>query len=247
MHLRRHSFHSILPSTAASSPVSGDNINQAKSSDVNLEIVLDIAVRAAAQNTGATAVAIALMDKGMLVCRARFGDIAPDLGMVLNLDTGITGECVRAAQVLTCDDTEKDKRVNVDVCRGMGIRSILVMPILLEGTVVGLLEALSDRPAAFAAHNAQWLKRVAAFVCDLAFGDRSIARVHETKVYPVTVSPPKVDLSEKVSANLANPNPSGEPLEQATGIAAFQEVLDQAAQVSSWDEICDQLASRLEH
>src|ERR1700758_2129490 len=122
---------------------------QTSGSSVNLEIALDIAVRAAAQNTGATAVAIALMENGALVCRARCGDIAPDLGVALNASTGITGACVRTAQVLNCYDTQLDERVNADVCRTLGIRSILVIPILVDGAVAGLLEALSVKPGAF--------------------------------------------------------------------------------------------------
>src|SRR5437016_1507430 len=91
-------------------PMPQNKVAQAESDhpSLDIDIALDIAVRAAAHNTAATGVAIALMENGALVCRARVGDIAPDLGIALNVSTGITGTCVRTGQVLKCDNTEKD-------------------------------------------------------------------------------------------------------------------------------------------
>jgi len=60
----------------------------------NLDIGLDVAVRAAQQQTGAAAAALALAQDELLVCRARVGSIAPSLGTPLNPAVGITGTCV---------------------------------------------------------------------------------------------------------------------------------------------------------
>ena len=98
-----------------------------------------------------------------MVCRARAGETAPDLGTCLDTQSGLSGECVRAGKVLVCSDTETDLRVNLDVCRYLGIRSIAVLPICLETEVVGVFEVFAQEPGAFAADEVAALGSM----CDL--------------------------------------------------------------------------------
>lgn len=103
--------------------------------------------------TLASGAAIALRQGELLVCRARAGSTAPDLGAQLDIQSGLSGECVRAARILVCGDTETDPRVNLDVCRYLGIRSIAVLPICLGEDVVGVFEVFSAQPGAFAVNE----------------------------------------------------------------------------------------------
>lgn len=100
--------------------------------------------------TRASGAAIALRQEELMICRARAGETAPDLGTCLDTQSGLSGECVRAGKVLVCSDTETDPRVNLDVCRYLGIRSIAVLPICLEREVVGVFEVFAQEPGAFA-------------------------------------------------------------------------------------------------
>ena len=97
--------------------------------------------QAAQTRLRASAVAIAIEFGGQMTCRARAGASAPDIGTPVQRDRGITGECVSTGAVLRCDDTRSDPRVDAAVCEQLGIRSILLVPLLFQGKVIGVVEA----------------------------------------------------------------------------------------------------------
>lgn len=75
--------------------------------------------------------------------------MAPELGVPLNTESGISGECLRAAHILFCHDALSDERVDIEVCRAMGVRSIVAVPLHGDAGMAGILEAFSSRPNAF--------------------------------------------------------------------------------------------------
>src|SRR5215831_10515485 len=120
-----------------------------------LEIQLDlepgitaIAERAQAL-TGATGAAIALRSGNEIVCRARTGRTAPDLGVRLQTDSGISADCVRTGDVVLCHDAEKNPKVDLATCRRLGVRSILAAPLRHFRRTLGVFEVLSAAPYAF--------------------------------------------------------------------------------------------------
>jgi TonB family protein len=84
-----------------------------------------------------------------MVCRAATGEHAPDLGIPLNTSDGVSGACLRTRQSQLCLDTETDPRVDAATCRRLGIRSMLVVPVLESEELVGVLEVFSTNPAEF--------------------------------------------------------------------------------------------------
>jgi putative methionine-R-sulfoxide reductase with GAF domain len=211
-------------------------------SSPEMDAALDIAVRAAVLNTGATEIAIALIEKKRLVCRARLGEIAPNLGLPLNVSEGITGACVRTANVLICSDTETDERVDAEVCRMLGIRSILVVPILISGSVAGILEALSSTPETFTPNHSQRLQRIARYIAGLAF-DAARSSV------PETASSPKPPLPSSITVPPTPSNsPAGAQVEASenTSLNGFRDVLKKIGPKSSWEDISQELVSRLQ-
>ena len=50
---------------------------------------------------------------------------------------------------MRCDDSENDPRVNVQVCRRLGTRSIVAVPIASSHGTIGLLEAFSAEAYGF--------------------------------------------------------------------------------------------------
>jgi hypothetical protein len=126
--------------------------------------------------TGADGIAIALRSKGRMVCRARSGEIAPELGSPLNVEEGISGECLRTARILICHDTECDGRVDGEVCRALGIRSIVVMPLHGLMGIAGILEAFSATPSAFGDEQIDCLRKVAQ-ISEAAYERERRARV----------------------------------------------------------------------
>src|SRR5579864_3777256 len=130
----------------------------ALSADLALDLVLNEIVEHARLATGATAAAIALTRGDEIVCRATTGANAPDLGVRLDVDSGLSGACVKSKQWQRCDDSETDARVDAEICRGLGVRSILVFPVVREEKLLGVFEIFSPRPNAFSDREIQTLQ-----------------------------------------------------------------------------------------
>jgi putative methionine-R-sulfoxide reductase with GAF domain len=126
---------------------------------------LDASLRVIAKKlrslTRAGGAAIALAQKGEMVCRARTGLMAPPLGSPIDASSGFTGECLRSGKALRCDDSETDPRVDGETCRRLGVRSILAAPIQYERDVVGVLEVFSGDAFAFDEGDVAVLQRLA--------------------------------------------------------------------------------------
>jgi GAF domain-containing protein len=121
--------------------------------ELELEPGLSIIAEKAQTMTGATGAAIALRKGSEIVCRARTGRTAPDLGVRLQTDTGLSADCVRSGEVLLCNDAERNPRVDWFSCRRLGVRSILVAPLRHYRRTLGVFEVLSSRPNAFDQHD----------------------------------------------------------------------------------------------
>ena len=99
--------------------------------------------------TGATGAAIALVRGEDIVCRAATGLHVPDIGICLDPRTGLSGSCIQTRQLQYCRDTVTDPRVDPEVRRELGVRSIVVLPLVDGNKLLGVLEILSSRPNAF--------------------------------------------------------------------------------------------------
>jgi putative methionine-R-sulfoxide reductase with GAF domain len=117
--------------------------------ELDLEPAISAITERAQHLTGATGAAIALRTGEEIVCRARTGRTAPDLGMRLQADTGISAEAVRTGEVMLCHDAERNPRVDLASCRRLGVRSILVSPLRSYRRTLGVFEVLSSSPSAF--------------------------------------------------------------------------------------------------
>ena len=116
--------------------------------------------------TGSVGAAIALKTNDQIVCQASIGQ-APGMGAVLQPGHGLSGECVLTGKLVQCDDTDVDPRVNPQVCRELGFRSVLIAPITLEGQAIGLVELLAAQPHHFNQDDVLFLDQVAAVVLEL--------------------------------------------------------------------------------
>ena len=117
--------------------------------EIDLEPGISIIAEKAQTLTGATGAAIALRRGNEIVCRARTGRTAPDIGVRLQTDSGLSAECVRTGEVLLCNDAESNPRVDWASCRRMSVRSILVAPLRHFRRTLGVFEVLSSTPHAF--------------------------------------------------------------------------------------------------
>ncbi|MBV9573527.1 MAG: TonB family protein [Acidobacteriales bacterium] len=152
--------------------------------DRALDLVLNEIVEQARLATTATGAAVALKDEHDMVCRATTGATAPDIAVRVNTRAGISGACVRTKEVQRCNDTESDERVDKEACRQLGVRSILIAPVMKNEEVLGVLEIFSPRPNAFADRDVLTLQALARRIV------MNIDRAHQTMTSgSLTVTP----------------------------------------------------------
>ena len=114
-----------------------------------LDEVLQLVAERAIAISGADGLGIALAENNEIVLRASAGVIKPDVGARIQRDAAFSGACFRTAQIIRCDDTETDDRVNLYACRQLGARSMVAVPLCGRRRVIGLLEAFSAEPFGF--------------------------------------------------------------------------------------------------
>jgi len=113
--------------------------------------------------TNASGAAIALSEgvENEIVCRARSGSSAPDIGTSLRVEGSFTGLCIQSGKELRCDDAETDTRVDNTAIRALGIRSMVVTPIKEDARVIGVLAVFAPTPHAFTITHVAVLKTMA--------------------------------------------------------------------------------------
>jgi putative methionine-R-sulfoxide reductase with GAF domain len=136
----------------------------AEMAERDLTATLQLLAERAQYITGATGAAIALRDHEEMVCRASAGSSAPEVGAQLQVNSGLSGESVRTRQTLRCDDAATDTRVNRESCEALGIRSVVVMPLLRGDEVIGVFELFSDQANVFEIRDLAALERMGAMV-----------------------------------------------------------------------------------
>src|ERR1700722_2532477 len=165
---------------------SGGGLSAELSADLALEIVLNEIVEQACLATGATGAAIVLRrdsERGSeMVCRGSTGATAPELGARLEGASGLSGECVRTHQTQLCDDVLADLRVDLEASARLGVRSVMVMPLLRGDELVGVFELFSSLPGAFGERDERTLEALAGrILSNLALSTKEIG-VEESSV-----------------------------------------------------------------
>jgi TonB family protein len=172
------------------------------SPQVALDLVLTDVVEQAHLATGATAAAVALRRGSEILCRATTGPHAPDLGTRLDQYSGLSGACVQSKTFQKCDDSETDARVDAALCRRLGIRSILVSPILLEDELLGVVEVFSPKPHAFSEREVQTVQALSRII---VHNVEHLARAIDT---PDTPEPLPETLPEITASEPGEPEPA---------------------------------------
>jgi diguanylate cyclase (GGDEF)-like protein len=109
----------------------------------DVDRVLQIVTERSQELTGATGAVVELVEGGDMVYRAVSGS-APGRG------SSFSSRCLLEARPLRCDDSEADPRLEPEVYRQVGIRSTIVVPLLLaDDECVGVLTLLAPEPYHF--------------------------------------------------------------------------------------------------
>jgi TonB family protein len=199
--------------------------------ELALDLVLHEVVEQARLATGATGAAIALARAGEMVCRATSGPDAPDLGVRLETTSGLSGACLQTGTVQLCGDTETDSRVDAEVCRRLGVRSILVLPLGDGPQPFGILEVFSSLLDAFGDHDVSSLKNLARRVVVPNVPDTVASTMATEQFAPVQArveqNPPAPEISQALESNPpAEPEPAAEVAYAPTSDEGFRRGTD---------------------
>src|ERR1039458_6847193 len=155
----------------------------------DVEAVLQLITERALSLTGAGGAALAFLIDEKRSGRARAGEPAPPLGAPVDVKQGLSGECVRSALLVSCEDTENDPRVDPEVCRTLGIGSLMAAPIVSDFRVVGLLEVFSPHGRGFTKAHGTVLDQLV----------EMIPKTHREKTQPERTQPETLIRPEAVS------------------------------------------------
>lgn len=160
--------------------------------------------------TNASGVAIALSEGNAdeIVCRARSGTSAPDVGASLRVEGTFTGLCIQSGKELRCDDCETDTRVDTAAIRALNIRSMVVAPIREDNRVIGVLAVFAPTPHAFTITHVAVLKTMADQISGLL---QKARRVREEGIQAEPVFPP-TPVAAAPKPVVASPAPAPPPV-----------------------------------
>ena len=178
---------------------------------LDTKAALQLAAEEAARVTGADGAAIAIGNSSAMCCCASAGD-APDVGVLVGADSGLSGACLRTSELVQCDDTASDPRVEPQAGAAMGLRSVLIVPVVVDGRLHAILEVVSARPHAFDAQHRHALSRMAQGIATLL--TESSAK-----------KPPKSSTKEH-PVGAPSTEPSGKHVEAASPTPASSSVFD---------------------
>ncbi len=192
-----------------------------------LDEVLQLVAERALTLSGADGVAVALAEGDAIVCRAAAGAVVPEPGARLDPKSGFSGACLRSGGIVRCDDSESDARVDVEVCRRLGTRSIVAVPIASAHGTIGLLEAFSAEPHGFNDSDVRSLNLLAELILAAMkpeeenrlseISQRLVAEAVETPSHTLRLDdvapPPATDLF--APADLAEPATHSENLQES--------------------------------
>jgi diguanylate cyclase (GGDEF)-like protein/PAS domain S-box-containing protein len=145
-----------------------------------MELVVEGALRVIPNADGA---AVEIRDGEDLVLRAASGSCAGSVGARLPYPASLSWACVQNGNPQICLDSETDPRVDRDACRRIGARSMIMTPLMLQGTAIGVLKVIADTPAAFENRD---LLSVQLLAGPIAIGLASAAQADASKRFAAT-------------------------------------------------------------
>ena len=115
--------------------------------------------------TEADGAVVEVVEDDDMVYRAVSGIVESALGLRIDKDASLSGLCVAENTPLRCDETLTDDRVDRPACQRAGIRSMVVVPLVIDGLPpIGVLKVVSCQPASFTDLDCETLGAMAGFI-----------------------------------------------------------------------------------
>jgi diguanylate cyclase (GGDEF)-like protein len=126
-------------------------------SDLDTDQVMNLVARRAQEITGATSAVIELPEGEEMVYAVTFGEATPYLGIRMDRRSTLSGLALDRGQVLYCEDTEIDPRIDRRASRRVNLRSMICVPLKHQAQAVGVLKVYSPQPRHFGPNDVETL------------------------------------------------------------------------------------------
>ncbi|MGX7003104.1 diguanylate cyclase domain-containing protein [Caballeronia sp. KNU42] len=131
--------------------------------------VMNFVTERVQQLTQADGAVVELAEGDEMVYRASSGIAATLLGLRLKRTGSLSGLCVETNDILRCEDSETDPRVDREACRRVGLRSMIVTPLRHVDTTVGVLKVVGRTANAFTDDNIRALELMSELIAAAMF------------------------------------------------------------------------------
>lgn len=150
------------------------------SQDFKLHESLALVAKMAQESSLAQGASVELVDNDELVLEAATGLVSPYLNTRYKATTGISGQCYLTGKAFNIGDIEADERVDRAFWKGLGVCSLLALPLMGNGAeVVGILKVVSGKAAAFNREDIQYLQLLGGIAGMLVARDRQAQANHD--------------------------------------------------------------------
>jgi hypothetical protein len=130
---------------------------------------------------GAAGVAIGLLQTDHLIYRAGNGSAAADLNHKLTASLTASSDAIANREILRVENADEDPRIQAAICRQLGAKSVLILPICQQSDVVGLLEVRFSEPHVFEEPELRTYRLMAALIEETVFHAAQIEQLVERR------------------------------------------------------------------
>lgn len=106
----------------------------------DLSAVMDAASATAVQLTGADGAVVELLEGDSIVYRSASGLAEAQLGLRMKVANSLSGRVLTSRTAALCTDSETDDRVNREACRKVGLRAMVIVPLIAGDEAVAVMK-----------------------------------------------------------------------------------------------------------
>jgi len=143
-----------------------DAQHQIHTSNLDLTGAMNLIVDRIRKITGAQGAAICVLNQDSVTYRAASGALAGQLGVTFRAEASVSSSTLLHDVLLRCTDTANDYRVNPEIARRLGIRSVIAAPVFHDGKTAGAVELAFAKANAFQEHDVRTCQLMAGLVTE---------------------------------------------------------------------------------
>ncbi|MCU1677964.1 MAG: diguanylate cyclase domain protein [Frankiales bacterium] len=138
--------------------------NEVLRATVSVSGVQQLVVGRAEALFGSDGAVLEMLEGTEMVYVAAAGTASPHIGLRLRASQSLSGLCIETGVPQVCADVSGDPRINVEACRLVGIRAMVVVPLFDGNEVVGTLKVISALPRSWSNDDVWTLQLLASSI-----------------------------------------------------------------------------------